>query len=114
MIFRLFSIRFFALGFLIGICSISHAELNDQELKIVLRSIGHEFLLEMGDSSSVILPIEKDSGRYVIKFEREFSYEPDLLIFTSFKVLEEQKIQDRFIVEVENCESKDIVHSFEV
>lgn len=89
------------------------AETNDQHLKITLRTIGHEFLLQLNDSTSRVLPIEKKDGRYVVQFEREFSFEPDFLLIATFKVLEESEITDSFIVEVENCETKAIIHSFE-
>lgn len=89
------------------------AETNDQHIKMALRSIGHEFLIQLNDSTSRVLPIENIDGRYAIQFEREFSFEPDLLFFATFKELEEFKIKDRYIVEVEECETKKVVHSFE-
>lgn len=90
------------------------AETKDQRIKVELRTISHEFLLQLNDSTSRILPIEKIGGRYVVKFENEFAFEPDLLLFSVFKIYKEKNIQENFIVEVENCETKDLVHSFQV
>jgi hypothetical protein len=59
------------------------------------------------------LPIEKIDTRYAVKFEREFSFEPDFLFFAVFKTLEESKINGGFIVEVEKCNSTQVIHSFE-
>ena len=86
----------------------SRAEANDQEIKVALRAIGHEFLLQLDDSTSRILPIEKKDGRYAIEFEREFSLEPYLLVFSTFKVLEESQIKESYIVEVQKCGRKEI------
>ncbi|RKE94972.1 winged helix-turn-helix domain-containing protein [Ichthyenterobacterium magnum] len=89
------------------------AETKDQHIKVALRNIGHEFLLQINDSTSRVLPVEKIDGRYAVRFKREFSFEPDLLLFAVFKVLEERKIIESYIVEVETCETKELVHSFE-
>ena len=89
------------------------AETNDQHIKVELRTIGHEFLLQINDSTTRVLPIEKIDGRYAVKFEREFSFEPDLLFFSTFMVLEKSKIAQNYIVEVEQCSTNEMVHSFE-
>ena len=91
----------------------TNAETKDQHIKVALRTIGHEFLLQIDDSTSRILPIKKIDGRYALKIDRAFSFEPDLLFFATFKVLEKDKITESYIVEVEKCGTKEIVHSFE-
>ncbi len=90
------------------------AETKDQRIKVALRTISHEFLLQVNDSTSRILPIETIDGRYVVRFENEFSFEPDLLLFAVYKVYEHKDIQENFIVEVEECKTKALVHSFQV
>lgn len=90
------------------------AETKDQRIKVELRTITHEFLLQVSDSTSRILPIEKIDGRYAVRFENEFSFEPDLLLFAVYKVYESKNIKENFIVEVEECETKALVHSFQV
>tara|TARA_B110000046_G_C13004434_1_gene403716 strand:- start:1995 stop:2480 length:486 start_codon:yes stop_codon:yes gene_type:complete len=79
---------------------------------VALRTIGHEFLLELNYSNSRVMPIEKIGERYAVKFEREFSFEPDLLEVTPFKVLEESKLADSYIVEIEKCGTTAVIHSF--
>ncbi len=91
----------------------ANAETQDQHLKVALRTSGHAFLLELNDSTSRILPIEKIDGRYAMQFETAFSYQPDLLSFATLNVLEKNSIAESFIVEVEKCGTKDVVHSFE-
>lgn len=92
----------------------AHAETEDQHIKVALRTIGHEFLLELGDSTSRVLPIEKTDGRYALRFEREFSFIPDVLSYLTWKVLQEAKIDASYIVEVEPCGSSQVVHSYEM
>ncbi len=103
----------FALFVTLTLSSSVNAETDDQRIKIALRTIGHEFLLQLNDSTSRVLPIENIDGRYAVQFEREFSFEPDFLFIATFKELEESKIMDGYIVEVEECETKKVVHSFE-
>ena len=88
------------------------AQSEDQHIKVRLRTIADEFLLQMDDSTTRILPVEKVDGRYAVRFETEFSFEPDLLLFSAFKVLEEYEISVNYIVEVEACGSNSIMHSF--
>jgi hypothetical protein len=85
---------------------------NEQEIKVILRSIGHEFLLQLDDSTSRILPIEKEGDRYAIHFEKEFSFDPDLLILSTNTIIARQAIQDTYIVEVERCDTAGVIHSF--
>jgi len=89
------------------------AETKDQRIKVELRTICHEFLLQLGDSTSRILPIDKIDGRYVVTFQNDFAFQPDLLLFSVFKIYEEKRIKEHFIVEVEKCKTGELVHSFQ-
>ncbi len=91
-----------------------HAATDDQQIKVALRKIGHEFLLNIGDSTSRVLPIEKNDGRYALRFERPFSFMPDELSYLTWKFLAETKVDASYIVEVERCGTNQVVHSFEV
>lgn len=105
--------QWFLLCITILLFAVCKAETKEQLTKVVLRSIGHEFLLQINDSTSRVLPIQKMNDRYAVRFERAFSFEPDLLSSIVLKVIEEKKISDSYIVEVETCESKAVVHSFQ-
>ena len=94
--------------------SVCKADTDEKQTKIMLRTIGHEFLLELGDSTSLVRPIEKVDGRYVIQFERTFSFEPDVLNSVVYKVLQENNTEEGYIVEIEECETSKVVHSFKV
>lgn len=107
-----FNKHWFLLCIAILLFSAYKAETKEQLTKVVLRSIGHEFLLQMNDSTSRVLPIQIENDRYAVRFERTFSFEPDLLSSIVLKVMQEKKISNDYIVEVETCESKALVHSF--
>ncbi len=89
-------------------------DVKEQHIKVALRTIGHEFLLQIGDSTSRILPIEKHQGRYLIQFENELGFEPDLLSIAAIKMVEETKALHNFILETEKCSTNEVVHSFEI
>lgn len=89
------------------------AQTQDQRIKIELREIGNEFLSQLGDDTSRVTSVSLEEGRYAVRFEREFFFEPDLLIFSVFRILEKKKSEETYIVEVEQCHSRELVHSFE-
>ncbi|MCB9335261.1 MAG: winged helix-turn-helix transcriptional regulator [Flavobacteriales bacterium] len=92
----------------------AETDTEEQHLKVIVRMIGDEFLLQIGDSTSRVLPIQKKEGRYLIQFEKKLSFEPDFLSDAALKVVEETKTIKSFIIETENCATHEVVHSFEV
>lgn len=90
----------------------ANAETKDQHTKVMLREIGNEFLLQLFDSTSRILPIEINEERYALKFDRLYSFEPDFLAFSVFKIFEKYGVKDTYIIEVEDCNTGELVHSF--
>lgn len=92
-------------------CYADHVE--EQHINVALRMIGHQLLLETGDSTSRVLPIEKQDGKYHIQFENELAFEPDVLVGIVNDVVQETQIARSYIVEVKKCASEEIVHSFE-
>lgn len=87
---------------------------QNQHLEVIVRMIGHEFLLQIGDSTSRIMPIENDNGRYLIQFENELSFEPEMLSIAAIKVVEKTNMLRNFIIETEKCSTNEVVHSFEI
>lgn len=91
---------------------LSYAQTHDQEIKVDLRTIGHEFLLLLQDSTSRVLPVEEENGRYAVRFEREFDFVPDFLVLATQKVMNASQLDEIYLVEVEECESHDLVYSY--
>lgn len=88
---------------------------DDRHIKVALRMIGHEVLLAADDSLSLVLvlPIKEEKGRYSIGFESDFEFYPDDLNTIVVDVAKRTKMAAHYIVEVENCNTKEIVYSFE-
>ena len=48
--------------------------------EVLLRRIGHEILLQSGDSTSRVLPVKKIAeNEYQIRFENDLTFQPDAL-----------------------------------
>ncbi len=94
--------------------SIGHAQfpIDEKEIMVSLRMIGHEVLLISGDSISRVLPIKKEEGRYRIQFESAFEFDPTELVSTVDRVVNKTMMANSYIVEVENCDTGEIVYSF--
>ena len=88
--------------------------LAEKQIIIKLRKIGHDILLASNDSTSVVLPIEKIEGRYRIQFESEFEFIPSKLTSIIHQNLENNKVFNQYIVEIENCIKKEIIYSYEM
>jgi hypothetical protein len=83
--------------------------------EILLRKIGHEILLNSGDSTSRVLPIRKiNNNEYQIRFENEFSFEPDTLVNIIKHELAKDKLVKNYIVNVIGCSSKEVVYGYAI
>lgn len=88
-------------------------DIQEQRMKVVMREVGHEFLMQMNDSVSRVLPIHKEENRYKIQFEKSLDFEPDLLLFSAIKVFKANKLNSNYILEVEQCYTNEVVYSYE-
>jgi hypothetical protein len=86
---------------------------NEQKMKASLRMVGHQVLLNSGDVSSLVLPIEKVGDQYIVKFDTEFQFDPEKLVVSINENLEASDLDQNYIVEVEECTSGDIVYSYQ-
>ena len=72
--------------------------------KLVIRQIGHQLLLQAGDSSSRILPVEERANReYLIRFAAPFTFVPATLVATVRRVIAANGLPSSYIVEVIDC-----------
>ncbi len=86
---------------------------NESHTEVAMRMIGHEILLQSGDSTSRILPVEKDANRYRIRFGTNFQFEPEKLISTVDDIILQANIANHYLVEVKDNESNNVVYSYE-
>lgn len=86
---------------------------SDKHTLNAMRIIGHELLLDASDSTSLVLPVIKQSNTYTIQFATEFQFLPKQLFETIDSVIKATNIAARYIVEVEVCTTKEIIYSYE-
>lgn len=99
--------------FVIG--SVLHGQENTNEgiMKAHLRKIGHELLLLANDSTSRVLPIEKKDGVFRVGFASEFQLNPENLTTIINSELKDLPIINNYLVEVQSCNSKEVVYSYQ-
>lgn len=83
--------------------------------EVLLRRIGHEILLQSGDSTSRVLPIEKIAeNEYQISFEKEFSFVTDSLVNTTQRLLAKDYHVSDYIVNVMNCDNSSVAYGYAI
>jgi len=81
--------------------------------EILLRRIGHELLLQSGDSTSRILPIKKVAeNEYQIRFEKEFTFNPISLVNTTKRLLAKDPVADDYVVKVLNSNDASVAYAY--
>ena len=89
-----------------------HFPKGDQHTLVAMRMIGHQILLFVGDSSSLVKPVEKNGDQYKITFASEFGFLPDSVAPIIDKVMAESLVSKNYVVEFASCDSGLIVHSY--
>lgn len=83
--------------------------------EILLRRIGHELLLQSGDSTSRVLPVEKIAeNEYRIRFENELAFQPDSLVNTTQRLLAQDPLARDYVVNVLNCGTSGVVYGYAI
>ena len=81
--------------------------------EILLRRIGHDILLQSGDSKSRILPLKKISeNEYQIRFENDFTFQPDSLVNITKHFLGKEPYASNYIVNVLNCGDESVAYGY--
>jgi DNA-binding winged helix-turn-helix (wHTH) protein len=90
-------------------------DFNSSRREVLLRRIGHEILLQSGDSTSRVLPIKKImENEYQIRFENELTFQPDSLINTTRRFLDNAPLSSNYIVNVLNCQNSTITYGYAI
>ena len=83
--------------------------------EVLLRRIGHEILLQSGDSTSRVLPIKKIAeNEYQISFEKEFAFQTDSLVNTTKRLLVKDYHVSDYIVNVINCDNSSVAYGYAI
>ena len=113
--------RLLKIPFLILICLFassvnSYAEDGKYErhVKVAMRMIGHQLLLQSEDTVSRVLPITMDGDRYRIQFESELEINPGNMVWLIDSMVQEAQLAQQYFVEVEQCATHEVMHSYEI
>ena len=69
--------------------------------EVLLRRIGHELLLQSGDSTSRVLPVKKIAeNEYQISFENELTFQSDSMVNTTRRLLAKDPLAGDYVVNV--------------
>lgn len=83
--------------------------------EVLLRRIGHEILLQSGDSTSRVLPVNKISeNEYQIKFEKELTFQSDSLVNTTQRLLVQDPFSTDYVVNVLNCNNSSVAYGYAI
>lgn len=107
---------FFVFACMLPLAAYSTTEevIGEKRIRVAMRMIGHEVLMSLGDYESRVMPIEKVDEQYKISFEFEFGFDPGDIVSIIDCVMTETGTSTNYLVEVEQCGTKEVVHSFEI
>jgi DNA-binding winged helix-turn-helix (wHTH) protein len=107
------------LSFISVVCvAFSMAGSDDYDIarrEVLLRRIGHEILLQSGDSTSQVLPVKKIAeNEYQVSFENSFTFQPDVLVNTTQRLLAKDPLASDYIVNVLNCAKASVAYGYAI
>ncbi|WP_448699381.1 winged helix-turn-helix domain-containing protein [Mucilaginibacter sp. AW1-3] len=107
------------LSFISVICAAFSITGNDgfdiARREVLLRSIGHELLLQSGDKTSRVLPVKKISeSEYQISFENDLTFQPDSLVNTTRRVLANDPLSSDYVVNVLKCGNAAVAYGYAI
>ncbi|WP_288879693.1 winged helix-turn-helix domain-containing protein [Pedobacter panaciterrae] len=83
--------------------------------EVLLRRLGHEILLQSGDSTSRVLPVKKIAeNEYQIRFENELTFQPDSLVNTTQRLLGKDQLARDYVVNVMNCLNASVAYGYAI
>jgi DNA-binding winged helix-turn-helix (wHTH) protein len=83
--------------------------------EVLLRSLGHELLLQSGDSTSRVLPVKKIAeNEYQISFENELTFQSDYLVSTTRRLLAKDPLAGDYVVNVLNCGNSSVAYGYAI
>jgi hypothetical protein len=83
--------------------------------EVLLRRIGDELLLQSGDSISRVLPVKKlAENEYQIRFENDFTFQPDSMVNTTRRLLAKDPLTRDYVVNVLNCDNASVAYGFAI
>ena len=109
----LFTIVFF-ISFSLSSLAYAKDSRNEQQINLLMRTIGHEVMLAHGDSTSRVLPVKSEGEQYFIQFETEFTFQGVILIEAVDRIVKRTDLVRNYLVEMQECQSGQILYSYQV
>ena len=109
---------FIVAALLVVFYAVRASQLNDTDFAaakelIIMRKIGHEVLLHSGDSTSRVLPVQQvAANEYQIRFESQFTFNPDSLVKIIQRTINASELPSDYIVNVIECEGNGKVFGY--
>lgn len=89
--------------------------LPSDELKVALRTLGHQLLLDQGDSASIVLPVrEINQGEFEVSFEKELSIKPYTVVQIAAKLETINSFPQEYLIEIVSCSNQEVAYSFHI
>jgi DNA-binding winged helix-turn-helix (wHTH) protein len=83
--------------------------------EVLLRRIGHESLLQSGDSTSRVLPVKKIAdNEYQIRFEKKLTFLPDSLVNTTQRLLAKDPLAGDYVINVINSGNSGVAYGYAI
>jgi hypothetical protein len=83
--------------------------------EMLLRRIGHEILLQSGDSVSRVLPVKKITpNEYQVSFEHAFTFQPESLVNTTRSLLAKDPLTSDYVVNVVNGDNASVTYGYAI
>lgn len=93
----------------------SDRDIRARRVNLIIRQIGHQLLLQAGDSTSRVMPVaENKEGTFLLRFENELVFSHDSLVILSRGLLPKTEFPAGYTVTVHDCTKGDIVYGFQL
>lgn len=90
-------------------------ELRSKQVNLLIRLIGHQLLLQAGDSTSLVMPVtEVREGTFMLQLEKPLIFSHDSLIALSQNFLPEKRFPSGYTITVHDCLDGSIVYGFQL
>lgn len=88
---------------------------DEKKEMIVMRNIGHMLLLQSGDSTSRVLPVQQvSSTEFRLSFESNFSFKTDSLVELVKQQVHKAGLPGEYIVNMLDCRAKHVLYGFAI
>lgn len=88
---------------------------SPERVKIALREVGNQLLLQQNDSTSRVLPVvAKEDSVYELSFETGLTFAPGALVAVVDSIFQKTTLPDNYIAEVIQCTDEEVAYSYEM